>query len=171
MFQGGQAWKIFFLFTVLTPTWEGYLARLTGTKEMGKNSCCLTLGWTILQFCIFQCCGSGMFIPDPRFRIPDPGSKNSNKRDGWKKLWSYCTFFCSHKFHKIENICIFEMLKRKIWANFSKIYRTFYPKIFTKISKIWVWDPGSEEHGFFPIIISSFPSLKILPIDVINFCW
>ncbi len=39
-----------------------------------------------------QCCGSGMFIlifvypgswiPDPRSRIPDPGSKNSNKREG-----------------------------------------------------------------------------------------
>jgi hypothetical protein len=39
-----------------------------------------------------QCCGSGMFIPDPDFypsripdprsRIPDPGSKNSNKREG-----------------------------------------------------------------------------------------
>jgi hypothetical protein len=31
-----------------------------------------------------QCCGSGMFIPDPDFypsRIPDPGPKNSNKRE------------------------------------------------------------------------------------------
>ncbi len=32
-----------------------------------------------------QCCGSGMFIPDPGLRFPDPGSKNSNKREGWKK--------------------------------------------------------------------------------------
>jgi hypothetical protein len=32
-----------------------------------------------------QCCGSGMFIPDHDFylsRISDPGSKNSNKREG-----------------------------------------------------------------------------------------
>ena len=32
-----------------------------------------------------QCGGSGMFIPDPDFypsRISDPGSKNSNKREG-----------------------------------------------------------------------------------------
>jgi hypothetical protein len=35
-----------------------------------------------------QCCGSGMFIPDPDFfthpgsRIPDLRSKNSNKREG-----------------------------------------------------------------------------------------
>jgi hypothetical protein len=34
---------------------------------------------------ISQCCGSGMFIPDPDFhpsRIPDPGSKNRNKMEG-----------------------------------------------------------------------------------------
>jgi hypothetical protein len=33
----------------------------------------------------FQCCGSGMFIPDPDFcpsRISNPRSKNSNKREG-----------------------------------------------------------------------------------------
>ena len=37
----------------------------------------------------FQCCGSGMFIPGPGswfLPIPDPGSKNSNKRERWKKL-------------------------------------------------------------------------------------
>jgi E3 ubiquitin-protein ligase TRIP12 len=27
-----------------------------------------------------QCCGSGMFIPDPNFSIPDPGSKRSRIR-------------------------------------------------------------------------------------------
>jgi hypothetical protein len=36
------------------------------------------------------------------------------------------------------------MLKKKIWANFSKNYRTFCPKIVTKLSKIWIWDPGSR---------------------------
>jgi hypothetical protein len=53
-----------------------------------------------------QCGGSGMFIPDPDFypsripdlgsRIPDPGSKNSNK------------------FHKIVHYFSFEVLKKKI---------------------------------------------------------
>jgi hypothetical protein len=39
-------------------------------------------------FCLFQCCGSGMFIPDPDFypsRIPDLGSriqKQLQKREG-----------------------------------------------------------------------------------------
>ncbi len=48
-----------------------------------------------------QCCGSGMFIPDPDIypsRISDPGSKNGNKTEGWKKI-CYHTFLCSYKFH------------------------------------------------------------------------
>ncbi len=70
-------------------------------------------------------------IRDPDFypsRIPDPdlGSRiqNSSKREGWKKI-SCHTFFVSHKFHRIENYFILEMLKKKIWA---KNYRTYYSK-------------------------------------------
>ncbi len=69
-----------------------------------------------------------MFIPDPGSRflsIPDPGSKNSNKKEGWKKI-SCHTFFCSHKFHKIEHYLIFEILKEKNLGQFSKNSRTFY---------------------------------------------
>ncbi len=36
------------------------------------------------------------------------------------------------------------MLKKKIWANFKKIIELFTQKIVTKLSKVWVWDPGSE---------------------------
>jgi hypothetical protein len=36
------------------------------------------------------------------------------------------------------------MLKEKIWANFQRIIELFTPKIVTKLSKIWIWDPGSE---------------------------
>ena len=84
-----------------------------------------------------QCCRSGMFIPDPDFcpsripnlgsQIPDPRSKNSNKREGWKK---FCcpTFFCSQKKHKIENYINFELVvKKKTLGQFTKNYRTFYP--------------------------------------------
>ncbi len=79
-----------------------------------------------------QCCGSGMFIPDPGClsrilifthpgsripdpgsripdpgsRIPDLGSKNSNKRERWKMFFGHA-FLCSHKFHKIVNYFIF----------------------------------------------------------------
>ncbi len=42
------------------------------------------------------------------------------------------------------NYFIFEMLKKKIWANFQRIIELFTQKIVPKLSKIWVWDPGSE---------------------------
>ncbi len=74
--------------------------------------------------------------------IPDPGSKNSNERQGWKKNLSYL-FFGAKNFTKL-NYFIFEMLKKKIWANFQRIIELFTQKIVTKLSKIGVWDPGSE---------------------------
>jgi hypothetical protein len=40
------------------------------------------------------------------------------------------------------------MLKKKIWANFQRIIELFTQKIVTKLSKIWVWDPGSEKNLF-----------------------
>ena len=84
----------------------------------------------------------GSRIPDPGSRIPDPGSKNSNKRERWKKI-SCHTFLCSHKFHKIVNYFSFEVLKKKIWANFQRIIELFTKKIVKKLLKIWSWDPGS----------------------------
>jgi hypothetical protein len=83
-------------------------------------------------------------IPDPRSRIPDPESRiqNSNKREGWKKICCH-NFLCSHKFHKIENYFSFEVLKKKICANFQRFIELFTQKIVTKLSKIWVWDPRS----------------------------
>ncbi len=87
-----------------------------------------------------------MFIPDPGswfLPIPDPGSKNSNKRERWKKICCH-TFLCSHKFHKIVNYFSFEVLKKKIWANFQRIIEPFIKKIVKKLLKIWSWDPGSE---------------------------
>ncbi len=97
-----------------------------------------------------QRCGSGMFIPDPGswflpIPIPDPRSKNSSKREGWKKICCH-TFFCSHKFHLIENYFIFEMLKKNIWANFQRIIKLFTQKIVTMLSKLSVWDPGSGKN-------------------------
>jgi hypothetical protein len=58
---------------------------------------------------------------------------------------NFCqTFFGSHKFHKIVNYFIFEMLKKKIWVNFQRIIELFAQQIVTKLSKIRVWVPGSE---------------------------
>ena len=36
------------------------------------------------------------------------------------------------------------MLKKKIWPRFQRIIELFTQKFVTKLSKIWVWDPGSE---------------------------
>jgi hypothetical protein len=96
-----------------------------------------------------QCCGSGMFIPDPGswfLPIPDPGSRiqKQQQKRGVKK--NYChTFLCSHKFHKIENYFSFEVLKKKILANFQRIIELFTQKIVTKLWKygFGIRDPRS----------------------------
>jgi hypothetical protein len=40
------------------------------------------------------------------------------------------------------------LLKKKIWANFQRIIELFTQKIVTKLSKIWLWDPGSGKNLF-----------------------
>ncbi len=45
---------------------------------------------------------------------------------------------------QIANYFSFEVLKKKILANFQKLIELFTQKIVNKLSKIWVWDPGSE---------------------------
>jgi hypothetical protein len=91
--------------------------------------------------------GSRMFIPDPGswfLPITDPGSRvqKQHQKRGVKNFLCH-TFLCSHKSHKIKNYFSFEVLKRKIWANFLRIIELFTQKIVTKLSKIMVWDPGS----------------------------
>ncbi len=89
-----------------------------------------------------QCCGSGMFIPDPDFypsRIPDLGFKNSNKWERWKKF-VVIPFTVATNFTKLKIILFWKCWRKK----FGAIWITIYLKIVTKLSKIWVWDPGSE---------------------------
>jgi hypothetical protein len=56
-----------------------------------------------------HCLGSGMFIPVPYFypsRIPDLGLEQSQQRKQVEKI--YCpTFFCSKKYHKINQLFYF----------------------------------------------------------------
>jgi hypothetical protein len=40
------------------------------------------------------------------------------------------------------------VLKKKIWANFQRIIELFAQKIVTKLSNVWVWDPGSGKNLF-----------------------
>ncbi len=101
----------------------------------------------MMRICDHQCCGSGMFIPDPDFypsRIPDP---NTAMKDRGEKKFVFIPFFWAIKFTKL-NCFIFEMLKNKNWANYQRIIELFTPKIGTKLTKIWIWDPGSGKNLF-----------------------
>jgi hypothetical protein len=86
-----------------------------------------------------------LIFTHPGSRISDPGSRIQKQRQkrGVKKICCH-TFLCSHKFHKIENYFRFEVQKKKSLANFPRILELFTQKIVTMLSKIWVWDPGSE---------------------------
>ncbi len=79
-----------------------------------------------------------MFIPDP---------KTATKERGEKKNFCH-TFLFSHKFHKIVNYFSFEVLKKKIWANFQRNIELFTRKIVKKLLKIWSWYPGSGKNLF-----------------------
>jgi hypothetical protein len=61
------------------------------------------------------CLSRILIFTHPGSRIPDP--KTAAKERGEKKCCH--TFFCSHKFHIIENYFIFEMLKTKNLGQFS----------------------------------------------------
>jgi hypothetical protein len=71
-------------------------------------------------------------IPDPDFypsRTPDPKTATKERVE---KI-SCHTFFCSHKFHKIESYFIFDMLKKNFLASFQKIIELFTQKFITKL--------------------------------------
>ncbi len=70
--------------------------------------------------------GPGSRIPDPKTAMKDIGEKN---------LLSYL-FFGVINFTKF-NYFIFEMSKKKIWANFQRIIELFTQKIVFKLSKTW----------------------------------
>jgi hypothetical protein len=82
-------------------------------------------------------------IPDLGSRIPDPGSKNSNKERGENFFFCH-TFLYSHKFHKIENYFSFEVLKKKIRANFQRIIELLPKKLSQSSQKygFGIRDPG-----------------------------
>ncbi len=86
------------------------------------------------------------FFTHPGSRVPEPGSKNGNKREGWKKICCH-NFSCGIKFYKIANYFSFEVLKKKIWASFQRIVELFTQNIVNKLSKIWVWDPEKTYSG------------------------
>ncbi len=74
--------------------------------------------------------------------IPDPGSGKSTK--GGENFFRCPTIFCSYKYHKIANNFIFEQVTKIILAKAQRIVVLFTQKFVIKLSKIWVWDPGSR---------------------------
>jgi hypothetical protein len=81
-----------------------------------------------------------LIFTHPGSRIPDP--KTATKERGEKKLYVK-PFYVATKFNKISNYFSFDVLKKKIWANFQRIMELFTKKIVKKLFKIWSWDPGS----------------------------
>ncbi len=67
-----------------------------------------------------------MIFVHPGSRIPDTGSKNSNKREGWPKICCP-SLFCSHKYHKIKNYFIFEQVMN--FGNLKRIIELFTQKM------------------------------------------
>jgi hypothetical protein len=63
-----------------------------------------------------------MLIPDPGSRILDP--KTATKERVEKNLLS--NLFLYHKFHKIVNYFIFEMLKKKFGPIFKELYNFLF---------------------------------------------
>jgi hypothetical protein len=55
------------------------------------------------------------------------------------------------------------MLKKKIWASFQRIIELFTQKFVTKLSKIWVWVPGSEIRNNLFRIPDPGPGVKKAP--------
>ncbi len=78
-----------------------------------------------------------------------PGSRiqKQEQKRGVKKNFCH-NFLGSHRFHKIVDYFMFEMLKKQIWANFQRIIELFTQKIVTKLSKygFGIRDPGSGKN-------------------------
>jgi hypothetical protein len=76
--------------------------------------------------------------------LKHPGSNNSTKRRGGN---FFCpSIFCSLKYHKIVNNFIFEQVKKILLTQTLIIIVLFNQKSVIKLSKIWVWDPGSGKN-------------------------
>ncbi len=90
---------------------------------------------------IFTHLGSRILI----FTLPGSRFQNSYKREWWKKI-SCHTFLVATNFKK--DYFIFELLTKKSWAKFQRIIELFTQKVVIKLSKIWVWDPGSWKNLF-----------------------
>ncbi len=74
-----------------------------------------------------------LIFTHPGSRIPDP--KTASKERGEEKL-DVKPFYVATKINKVVHYFSFEVLKKKIWANFQRIIELFTKKIVKKLFKI-----------------------------------
>jgi hypothetical protein len=74
-----------------------------------------------------QCCGSGMFIPDPDFIHTASRIQQQQQKRRGKNLFVQHFFVATNITNK--NYLIFEMVKKKIWVNLKTILELFTQKI------------------------------------------
>ncbi len=85
-----------------------------------------------------------LIFTHPGSRISEPGSKISNKREGWKKL-VVIPFFVATNFTKLSIILFLKCWRKKFGPIFKELLN-FLPK---KLSlSFQVWDPGSGKNLF-----------------------
>ncbi len=121
---------------------RGLVRRLVLLK-VKTNVYCTTSEQTIATLRIRHVYPGSQILILPIPGISDSGSNNSNKERGGKI--GCPTFFLSNKFHKILNILLLNRFRKKIYSICKELeYFSFYPKIVTKLLKIWVGDPGPE---------------------------
>ncbi len=95
--------------------------------------------------------------PEPRVSDP-PDPKTATKRG--VKIFCWHTFFVATN-STIENYFIFEMLKKKIWANFQKIAELCNQKIVTNRVSDPHWFNADTDPAFFVIANPEFSWSKI----------
>ncbi len=95
--------------------------------------------------CTCQCCGSGMFIPDPGswfLPIPDPGSRipdpKTATKDRVEKIFLVKPFFFATNFTKL-NIILFLICWRKKFGPIFQELLKFLPKNLS---------PSPQKYGF-----------------------
>jgi hypothetical protein len=81
----------------------------------------------------------GSRISDPGSQIPDLGSRSPDPKTATKERGEKKFVVTPFLWPQISQNC------KKMWANFQRILELFTQNIVTKLSKIWVWDPGVKK--------------------------
>ncbi len=113
----------------------------------------ITLMW--IRILIFIWSGSGSvadsgclsrIFTHPGSRIQDSGSKNSNKREGWKK--NYHTFFVVTNFKKLNITLFLECWRKKFGPIFKELLKFLLKKLSLNSQKYGygIRDPGSGKN-------------------------